>query len=69
MRSNITGVSSTTNFLDPKRLQLSHEMVPSAAVIAVLINPDFRDAEKELNELSSAAMALGQKLLISQHRA
>ena len=57
--SNITGVSGTTNFLDPKRLQLLHEMVPSAAVIAVLINPDFRDAEKELNELSSAAMAFG----------
>ena len=62
--SNITGVSGTTNFLDPKRLQLLHEMVPSATVIAVLINPDFRDAEKELNELSSAAMAFGQKLLI-----
>ena len=57
-------MSSTTNFLDPKRLQLLHEMVPSATVIAVLINPDFRDAEKELNELSSAAMAFGQKLLI-----
>src|SRR3974377_611193 len=39
-------------------------MVRGAAVIAVLINPDFRDAEKELNELSSAAMAFGQKLLI-----
>ena len=56
---NITGVSNATNFLDPKRFQLLHEMVPSAAVIAVLINPDFRDAEKELNELSTGAMAFG----------
>jgi putative ABC transport system substrate-binding protein len=61
---NITGVSNTTNFLDPKRFQLLHEVVPSAAVIAVLINPDFRDAEKELNELPSAAKAFGQKLRI-----
>jgi putative ABC transport system substrate-binding protein len=61
---NITGVSGDTNFLDPKRLELLHEVVPSTAVIAVLINPNFRDAEKELNELQSAAMSFGQKLLI-----
>ena len=65
---NITGVSNATNFLDPKRFQLLHEMVPSAAVIAVLINPDYRDAEKELDELQSAAMASGQKLLILKAR-
>jgi hypothetical protein len=43
---------------------LLHEIMPSPAVVAVLINPDFRDAEKELNELQPAAMAFGQKLLI-----
>ena len=36
---NITGVSILDVELGPKRLQLLHELVPTATIIAVLVNP------------------------------
>src|SRR5262249_50805135 len=36
---NITGVHSPTVVLEPKKLELLHELVPSAPVLAVLVNP------------------------------
>src|SRR6185312_3012258 len=36
---NLTGVSSLNVEVSPKRLELLHQLVPTAAVIAVLINP------------------------------
>jgi ABC-type uncharacterized transport system substrate-binding protein len=49
---NATGVNLVTNALVVKRLELAHELVPSARAIAVLVNPsngnidvDMRDAE------------------------
>jgi putative ABC transport system substrate-binding protein len=39
---NITGVSRLNAELDPKRLEVLSEAVPTAAVIALLINPAIR---------------------------
>jgi putative tryptophan/tyrosine transport system substrate-binding protein len=36
---NVTGVANLGSELDAKRLELLHELVPSASVIAVLVNP------------------------------
>ena len=36
---NITGVSSLTVEVGPKRLELLHELVPTATVVVLLINP------------------------------
>jgi putative ABC transport system substrate-binding protein len=36
---NITGVSSLSVEVTPKRLEFLHEVLPTAAVIAVLVNP------------------------------
>jgi hypothetical protein len=36
---NITGVSRMNVLTDPKRLELLHEVVPKASVIACLVNP------------------------------
>jgi putative ABC transport system substrate-binding protein len=60
---NITGVSILDVELGPKRLQLLHELVPTATIIAVLVNPnDPARAETTLKELQAAADTLGLQL-------
>jgi len=57
---NITGVSILDVELGPKRLQLLHELVPAATIIAVLVNPaDPARAETTSKELQAAAHTLG----------
>jgi len=60
---NITGVSILDVGLGPKRLQLLHELVPTATVIAVLVNPtDPSRADTTSKELQAAANSLGLQL-------
>jgi putative ABC transport system substrate-binding protein len=62
---NITGVSILDVDLGPKRLQLLHELLPTAAVIAALVNPsDPARAETTSKELQAAANGLGLQLQI-----
>jgi ABC-type uncharacterized transport system substrate-binding protein len=49
--------------LGPKRLELLHELIPSASVIAVLVNPTSPNiAEVTSRELQAAARDLGLQL-------
>lgn len=60
---NITGVSILDVELGPKRLQLLHELAPTATIIAALVNPaDPARAETTLKELQAAAHTLGLQL-------
>jgi putative ABC transport system substrate-binding protein len=60
---NVTGVSILDVELGPKRLQLLHELIPTATIIAVLVNPnDPARAETTSNELQTAAETLGLQL-------
>src|SRR5262245_136698 len=61
---NITGVVFTITDLVAKRLGLLHELVPKAAVIAALLDPNQQDAEAELREAEAAGRALGRQILI-----
>ena len=62
---NITGVAILTAELAGKRLQLLHELVPTAAVIGLLVNPTDRAAtESEARNLQNAARSLGLQLHI-----
>ena len=61
---NITGVSFTTTPLNPKRLELLHELVPKPAVIALLLDPNAGNFERQLRDLESAARSLGRQVLI-----
>jgi putative tryptophan/tyrosine transport system substrate-binding protein len=57
---NLTGVTSLTAELGPKRVELLHELVPTATRIALLVNPAagaFR--ESILIDLQAAARKLG----------
>jgi len=59
---NATGVNYFSLEIGPKRLALLHELVPGAALVAVLINPNSPFAESATSDLQAAARAIGQKL-------
>ena len=61
--SNTTGVTSMNVEVAPKLLELMHEMVPSAALFALLVNPtNSAYAESTTREAQSAARRLGLDL-------
>ena len=60
---NVTGVTNLSIDVAPKRLQLLHELVPTAKVVALLVNPaNPTVAETQLREVRSAARTLGLDL-------
>ena len=60
--SNVTGVDLITTEITPKRLQLLEELVPTAAVIGMLINPKNPDAEDQLSDAQRAAVSLDRQI-------
>jgi putative ABC transport system substrate-binding protein len=62
---NVTGVTQTNVEVAPKRLELLHELVPSASVMALLVYPGNPAlAEANTKELQAAAGTLGLELHI-----
>jgi len=60
---NVTGVSELNVEVAPKRLELLHELVPSASVIALLVDPaNTAHAEATRVKVLSAARTLGLEL-------
>jgi putative ABC transport system substrate-binding protein len=60
---NVTGVSSLIVEVGPKRLELLHELLPTAKVMALLLNPDDRVlAQTQQREVLSAARNRGIEL-------
>ena len=60
---NITGVTQMSEEVAPKRLELLHELLPKASVLALLVNPtDPAISEPQAREVLSAARALGVEL-------
>jgi putative ABC transport system substrate-binding protein len=60
---NATGVVFTTIDLTAKRLGLLHELVPKAAVMAALLDPNAPEHETELRDLEAAGRAIGRQIL------
>ena len=56
---NLTGLSVLNVELGPKRLELLHELVPSASIVALLINPSHPAAQTASKDLQAAARTLG----------
>jgi putative tryptophan/tyrosine transport system substrate-binding protein len=62
---NITGVTSLNAEVGPKRLELLHELVPTATVVGLLVNPTNPNlAELTTKNLHAAARSLGLKMHI-----
>ena len=60
---NITGVTQTNVETTPKRLQLLHELVPTASIVALLVNPaDSAVTETTTKDVQAAARVLGLEL-------
>ncbi|HEX9322483.1 MAG TPA: ABC transporter substrate-binding protein [Xanthobacteraceae bacterium] len=62
--ANVTGVAQLSQVLITKRLELAHELVPKAAVIAFLLNPNNPNAEIRVRDVQEAAHTIGQQLRI-----
>jgi putative ABC transport system substrate-binding protein len=61
---NVTGVTFLSGQLGSKRLELLRQLVPMATTIGVLVNPSSPETEVERRDLSDAAQAIGQQLII-----
>src|SRR5262249_1557636 len=60
---NVTGITQVAEEAVQKRLELLHELLPTARVMALLVNPaDPALAEPQSREMRSAAQALGLEL-------
>jgi putative ABC transport system substrate-binding protein len=58
---NATGAYIFQQVLEGKRLGLLRELVPAAALIAVLLNPTNANFQTQLRGVQDAARALGHK--------
>jgi len=61
---NVTGIHQLSSGLEAKRLGLLHELAPDATTVAVLVNPNYPDAESQLREVQEAARTLGVQVLV-----
>ena len=59
---NITGVTRLGTTVEPRRLQLLHELVPSAPAISFLVNPTNPAADHQQQEVQDAAKSLSLNL-------
>jgi putative ABC transport system substrate-binding protein len=61
---NATGTFFLSRSLETKRLELLHDMVPGAKLIAFLVNPSNPPGEADMREIEAAAAKLGVGLLV-----
>jgi putative ABC transport system substrate-binding protein len=66
-RGNLTGVTSLSADLGPKRLGLLHEVVPKG-IIAVLVDQNFPDGVSQLMGLQEAARSLNRQIIVLNAR-
>src|SRR6516165_2554157 len=55
---NATGINLFSVAVEPKKLELLHELVPKAQIIGVFVNPHNTNAETIVGEVETAARAL-----------
>jgi ABC-type uncharacterized transport system substrate-binding protein len=65
---NVTGVNFLVTALGPKRLELLREMVPSAKIVGLLVNPANPTSEFQIRDTQAAARALGIELVLRNAR-
>jgi putative ABC transport system substrate-binding protein len=63
---NATGFTLLTNQLEPKRVGLMHELVPTASLLGALLNPGFLPAADQLRDVEEAARAVNLRLFVAK---
>ena len=61
---NVTGVAMLAVELEAKRFELLHELVPTAALSAFLVNPDNPQAETQVDDVQRAARTIGRRVIV-----
>src|SRR5262249_55519034 len=61
---NVTGVTFLASELNPKRLELLHELVPQATEIAFLVNPGSFNTEANVRNIQAAAVSVGLRIIV-----
>jgi putative ABC transport system substrate-binding protein len=59
---NVTGVTNLGVELVQKQLEMLHQMVPMATIVAALVNPTFPAFETQSKDLQAAARTLGLQI-------
>jgi putative tryptophan/tyrosine transport system substrate-binding protein len=62
---NVTGISHLSDLLEPKRLEILHDLLPKVGTIAMLVNPTYANVERQRKDARAAARALGVGLHLS----
>ena len=63
---NATGVSTSVNMMEPKRLGLLRELAPGATLIGALINSNYAPALRQARDLEEATRAVGQRIFVAK---
>ena len=63
---NATGISTSVNMMEPKRLGLLRELAPGVALVGALVNPNFAPAVRQARDIEEAARAIGQRIVIAK---
>ena len=59
---NMTAIAPSSTLLSAKRLELLRQLVPTATVIGLLLNPTFPDSATQLEDIKEAARTLGAQI-------
>lgn len=61
---NATGVSYFASTLEAKKLEIVHELTPKAALIALLVNANNPQVDRQTNDVQIAGSTLGRRTLV-----
>jgi putative ABC transport system substrate-binding protein len=62
---NFTGITSLSNLLPAKQLEILRELVPNATAVALLVNPENPNAEFDMKDVRAGADLLGLQLMVA----
>jgi putative ABC transport system substrate-binding protein len=63
---NLAGVTLFTSTVGAKRLQLLRELLPEATTVAIIVNPSNTRTDSDIQEMETAARALGQQIIVAK---
>src|SRR5262249_4402462 len=63
---NITGITLLAGPMPAKQFGLLHDLLPAAKAMAMLVNPNNRNAERDAATVEEAARAVGVRVLVTR---